>query len=63
VLNLLNRVFSPGVVDFVAAFSVMTHFDNIQRGVLDLRDLLFFFSVILFFLFATQAVLRARRAG
>jgi ABC-2 type transport system permease protein len=41
----------------------MTHFDNIQRGVLDLRDLLFFFSVILFFLFATQAVLRARRAG
>ena len=63
VLNLLNRVFSPGLVDFVAAFSVMTHFDNIQRGVLDLRDLLFFLSVILFFLFATQAVLRARRAG
>lgn len=63
VLNLLNRVFSPGVVDFVAAFSVMTHFDNIQRGVLDLRDLLFFLSVIFFFLFATQAVLRARRAG
>jgi len=56
-------VFSPGVVDFVAAFSVMTHFDNIQRGVLDLRDILFFLSVILFFLFATQAVLRARRAG
>jgi len=41
----------------------MTHFDNIQRGVLDLRDILFFLSVILFFLFATQAVLRARRAG
>jgi ABC-2 type transport system permease protein len=63
VLNLLNRMLSPGLVDFVAAFSVMTHFDNIQRGVLDLRDLAFFFSLILFFLLATQAVLRARRAG
>ncbi len=63
VLDLLDRVFSPAAVDFVAAFSVMTHFESIRRGVLDLRDLLFFFSVILFFLFATRAVLRARRAG
>jgi ABC-2 type transport system permease protein len=51
------------MVDFVAAFSVMTHFDNIQRGVLDLRDLVFFASLILFFLFATLAVLHARRGG
>jgi len=63
VLNLLDRVLSPAVIDFVAAFSVMTHFDNIQRGVLDVRDLVFFASLIFFFLFATQAVLRARRAG
>lgn len=63
VLNLLDRAFSPALVDFVAAFSVMTHFDNIQRGVLDLRDVLFFLSVIIFFLFATQAALRIRRAG
>jgi ABC-2 type transport system permease protein len=63
VLNLLDRVTSPGVVDFVAAFSVMTHFENIQRGVLDLRDAVFFASVIAFFLLATHAVLRARRAG
>lgn len=63
VLNLLDRVFSPGLVGFVAAFSVMTHFESIQRGVLDLRDLAFFLSLISFFLFATHAVLRARRAG
>jgi ABC-2 type transport system permease protein len=63
VLNLLNRVFSPGMVDFVAAFSVMTHFENIQRGVLDLRDLVFFASLIFFFLFATHAVLRVRRSA
>lgn len=63
VLNLVDRVASPGVVDFVAGFSVMTHFDSIQRGVLDIRDLAFFASLIAFFLFATLTVLRLRRAG
>lgn len=63
VLNLLNRMAGQGFVDLVAAFSFMTHFENIQRGVLDLRDIVFFASVIVFFLFATHAVLRARRAG
>ena len=63
VLNLLNRVAGQGLVDLIAAFSFMTHFENIQRGVLDLRDIVFFTSVIVFFLFATHAVLRARRAG
>jgi len=63
VLNLLSRAVSQGLVDLVASFSFMTHFENIQRGVLDLRDIAFFVSVIVFFLFATHAVLRARRAG
>jgi ABC-2 type transport system permease protein len=63
VLNLLNHVLTPDLIGFAAAFSVMTHFDSIQRGVLDLRDIVFFLSVIFFFLFATHAVLLARRAG
>lgn len=63
VLNLLERVAGPGFIEFVAAFSVMTHFESIQRGVLDVRDVVFFASVIAFFLFATHAVLRAKRAG
>ena len=63
VLNLLNHVLTPDLIGFAAAFSVMTHFDSIQRGVLDLRDIVFFLSVIFFFLFATHAVLLTRRAG
>ena len=63
VLNLLSSAVSQGFVDLVASFSFMTHFENVQRGVLDLRDIVFFVSVIVFFLFATHAVLRARRAG
>jgi ABC-2 type transport system permease protein len=60
VTDLLARWASPGVVDTVAAFSVVTHFDGFQKGVIDSRDLLYFLSVIGFSLFATSVILRSR---
>ena len=60
VTDLLVRWASPAFVDTVAAFSVITHFDGFQKGVIDLRDLLFFLSVIGFSLFATGIALRNR---
>jgi ABC-2 type transport system permease protein len=63
VTDLLVRWASPGFVDTVAAFSVMTHFDGFQKGVIDTRDLFFFLSVIGFALFATGVIIRSHRAG
>lgn len=63
VTDLMVRWASPAVVDTVAAFSVATHFDSFQRGVIDTRDLFFFLSVIGFALFATGVILRGHRAG
>ncbi|HLE66068.1 MAG TPA: ABC transporter permease [Burkholderiales bacterium] len=63
VTDLLVRWASPAFVDTVAAFSVVTHFDGFQKGVLDSRDLFFFLSVIGFALFATGVILRGHRAG
>ena len=63
VTDLLTRWANPAVIDTVAAFSVVTHFDNFQRGVIDLRDLVFFLSVIGFALFATGLIIRGHRAG
>ena len=63
VTDLMVRWASPAVVDTVAAFSVVTHFDGFQRGVIDARDLVFFLSVIGFALFATGVILRSHRAG
>ena len=63
VTDLLVRWASPAVVDTVAAFSVVTHYDGFQRGVIDLRDLFFFLSVIGFALFATGVIIRGHRAG
>jgi ABC-2 type transport system permease protein len=63
VTDLLARWASPAFVDAVAAFSVITHFDGFQKGVIDSRDLAFFVSVIGFALFATGVIIRGHRAG
>ena len=63
VTDLLTRFANPVVTQTIAAFSVMTHFEAFQRGVLDTRDVIFFASVIGFALFATGVIIRNQRAG
>jgi ABC-2 type transport system permease protein len=63
VTDLLTKWANPLVVEVIAAFSVMTHFEGFQRGVLDVRDVLFFASVIGFALFTTGVIIRNQRAG
>jgi ABC-2 type transport system permease protein len=63
VTNMLVQWAKPWVVDTIAAFSVMSHFESIQKGVLDTRDLLYFISVVVFALFTTSVIVRAHRAG
>jgi ABC-2 type transport system permease protein len=49
-------------VDAIASFSFLTHFESIAKGVLDIRDLLFFAMLAGFFLFATAIALDLRKA-
>ncbi len=63
VTDMLSRWASPRVVEAVARFSVLTHYDGFQRGVIDTRDLAYFLSVMAFSLFATGVVIRSHRAG
>ncbi len=63
VTNMLTSWASSWLVDGIAACSVMTHFESIQKGVLDSRDILYFLSVIIFSLFTTGVIIRAHRAG
>jgi ABC-2 type transport system permease protein len=63
VTNLLSQWFGSGVVSAVASFSVITHFEPFQKGLLDSRDILFFLSLIGFTLFTTGVILRGHRAG
>lgn len=50
------------VIDTVSSFSFLTHFNSISRGVVDLRDLIYFLSVILTFLFASAVVIDLEKA-
>lgn len=63
ITNMLGRWASPAVVEVIAGFSVLTHFDGFQKGVLDSRDLVYFLSLIGFALFTTGVIVRNRRAG
>lgn len=56
VLNFFTGWAPQYVVDLVASFSLLTHFDAIARGVLDVRSIVFFVALILLFLFLNRQV-------
>ena len=63
ITNVLSGWAPIWVVDVVSGFSFMPHFASMERGVIDLRDLCYYFSVIFFMLFANGVVLQSRRAS
>ena len=53
----------PALVDAIAAMSFLTRFEALSRGVIELRDLIFFFSLMAFWLFVTTLAVDAKKAG
>jgi len=57
------RAFLPqAAVDAASGLSFLTHFQQIMRGVLDLRDVLYFLLAIAAWLLATVLVIEIRKA-
>ncbi|WP_139559171.1 ABC transporter permease subunit [Methylotetracoccus oryzae] len=57
------RSFAPqAVVDAISGLSFLTHFDAISKGVIDLRDLIYFALTIGFWLYANAIVIDLRKA-
>jgi ABC-2 type transport system permease protein len=50
------------LIDAVASFSFLGHFNGILRGVIELADLVFFVSVIALFLFANTLIVELKKA-
>ena len=50
------------LIDGIASLSFLTHFANISRGVIELRDLVYFGLVIGTFLYANTIVLHWKQA-
>ncbi len=62
VLGFLNGWAPAGVLDIVASFSFYSHFNAILRGVIDLRDAVFFVSVMALFLYANAVIVDLTKA-
>jgi ABC-2 type transport system permease protein len=55
--------FSAGPDYYIQMLGIDFHYRSISRGVIDLRDLLYFLSIIVFFLFLTRRHLAVRGHG
>jgi len=62
VLGPLQDWVPSGIVTAIASLSFLQHFAAIQRGVLDLRDIIYFVSVIVLFLFANTLIVELKKA-
>jgi ABC-2 type transport system permease protein len=62
-LDPLNSVLPQALVDAIASLSFMTHFNSISKGVIELRDLFYFGTLIAASLAATAIVLDMKKAN
>jgi ABC-2 type transport system permease protein len=63
VLNFVEAWLPQVLVDAIASFSFLTHFNAIKKGVIDLRDAVFLASLIALFLFANVVLVDLRKAA
>ncbi len=63
VMDLIGGWAPQTIVDAVASFSFLTRFEAISKGVIDLRDVLYFLTLIAAFLFATGVVVEMKKAA
>lgn len=58
------RLFAPlPIIDMIASFSFITHFNNMIAGLIELRDGVFFVSLIVLFNFTTVLAVSFKTAG
>ncbi len=62
VLNFFSAWAPQGVVDAISGLSFLTHFISISKGVIDVRDLIYFLLSIAFWLYASAVVIDLKKA-
>ena len=62
VLDAFAAWLPDGVVNAIASLSFLTHFQSLQKGVIDLRDIVFFAAFIAAWLYACALIVDARKA-
>jgi len=60
--GIMNQVLPVWLTDLISTFSFSTHFNSINRGIIDSRDLIFFLSVICGGLVVNALILEAKKS-
>lgn len=63
VLDFFSGWAPQAIVDAIASFSFLTHFTSITKGVIDARDVVYFLSLIAFWLYANTLVIEMKKAS
>ena len=62
VLDFFQGWAPQALVDVISSLSFLTHFDSINKGVIDLRDIIYYLVLICFWLYANVVVIDSRKA-
>ncbi|MBL1142512.1 MAG: ABC transporter permease subunit [Proteobacteria bacterium] len=63
VLDLFQGWAPQAIVDAIASFSFLTHFTSIKKGVIDIRDIIYFGALIAFWLYVNVVIIEAKKAS
>jgi ABC-2 type transport system permease protein len=63
VLDLFSTWAPQAIIDVVSSFSFLAHFESILKGVIDIRDVIFFGSLIAFFLYANVLAIETKKGS
>ena len=62
VLNVFRGWLPEFLISAISSMSFLTHFEDVSRGVIDLRDIVFYVSLIVFWLFVNTIVIGLKKA-
>lgn len=63
VIDMFSAWAPQAIVDVVSSFSFLTHFNSIVKGVIDVRDLVFFATLIAFWLYANVLAIEINKSA
>ncbi|MEQ8288881.1 MAG: ABC transporter permease subunit [Gammaproteobacteria bacterium] len=63
VLDLFQGWAPQALIDAIASFSFLTHFTSITKGVIDIRDIIYFTALIAFWLYINVVVIETKKAS
>ncbi|MEM7542095.1 MAG: ABC transporter permease subunit [Pseudomonadota bacterium] len=63
VLDLFSAWAPQAILDVISSFSFLTHFESILKGVIDIRDVVFFGTLMAFWLYLNVLVIQSNKGN